>query len=129
MRLATTELPIRIDTPAASARQKTDFGDATGCGAMGAELFTMQEGADLAPLLRGLERDLCESPHWGYMVRGALAVAFSDGSEETPRAGDVFYWPPGHTVRATEDAEFVLFSPQHEHTPVIEHVQKKLAGS
>lgn len=129
MRLATTELPLKIDAPGATARQKTDFGDAADCGAMGAEFFAMQEGTDLAPLLEGLERDLCESPHWGYMVRGTLAVAFADGSEERPQAGDVFYWPPGHTVRAIEHAEFVLFSPQHEHSPVIEHVKSKLSAS
>jgi hypothetical protein len=31
----------------------------------------------------------------------------------------MFYWPPFHTVRVAKDAEFVLFSPQQEHTPVI----------
>jgi len=128
MRMATNELPMRIDTEGATARQQTDFGDASKCGAMGAEFFAMKQGADLAPLLKGLERDLCESPHWGYLVRGALTVGFADGTEEHPRAGDVFYWPPGHTVKATEDAEFVLFSPQHEHSPVIEHVKGRLEG-
>ena len=42
--------------------------------------------------------------------------------------GDMFYWPPFHTIRAEKDTEFVLFSPQHEHGAVMDHVKKKLGG-
>jgi hypothetical protein len=41
----------------------------------------------------------------------------------------MFYWPPGHTLRADEDAEFVLFSPEHEHGAVLDHVKQKVAES
>jgi len=58
-----------------------------------------------------------------------LTVTYADGSEEADEGGDVFYWPPGHTVRADEDAEFVLFSPQREHGEVLDHIQQKLEGS
>jgi hypothetical protein len=40
----------------------------------------------------------------------------------------MFYWPPGHTVKVNEDAEFILFSPQHEHTPVLEHIGRQVNG-
>ena len=81
------------------------------------------------PLLQGLEGDLCQSPHWGYVMEGKLTVTFSDGHVETTSSSDMFYWPPGHTVRAEEDTEMILFSPQHEHGKVIEHIQGKLADS
>ena len=55
-------------------------------------------------------------------------MSYTDGSEETVRSGDVFYWPPGHSVRVGEDAELILFSPQHEHTPVMDHINRKLQG-
>jgi len=42
--------------------------------------------------------------------------------------GDLFYWPPGHTVRVGADAEVILFSPQREHSEVIDHMLKKMAG-
>jgi hypothetical protein len=29
-------------------------------------------------------------------------------------------------VRVNRDAEFVLFSPQHEHTPVLDHIRRKM---
>ena len=45
------------------ARVQTDFGDATGYGRIGGEYFSLGAGIDIAPLLKGLEGDLCQSPH------------------------------------------------------------------
>jgi hypothetical protein len=42
--------------------------------------------------------------------------------------GDLFYWPPGHTVKVGQNAEVVLFSPQHEHGMVIDHMLKKMSA-
>ena len=83
---------------------------------------------DISPLLNGLEGDLCQSPHWGYVLEGKLTTRFADGHQETSSTGDLFYWPPGHTVKADEDTELILFSPQHEHSQVIEHISGKLQG-
>lgn len=126
MRIAKSEIPAKIDTDAAEARQKTDFGDASECTAMGGEYFRMDAGVDLAPLLEGLENDHCQSPHWGYVIGGELTVSYQSGSSEKARTGDLIYWPPGHTVRADTDSEFVLFSPAHEHGQVLDHVKSRL---
>ena len=45
----------------------------------------------------------------------------------TIRSGDMFYWPPGHTVRVGSDAELIMFSPQAEHCAVVNHLRKQLA--
>jgi len=45
-----------------------------------------------------------------------------------PRPGDLFCWPPGHTVKAGKDAEVVLFSPQAEHCPVVDHLRHQLGA-
>lgn len=128
MRLAKNDVPVKIDAPGAIARQQTDFGDATGYGKISGEYFTLGAGADMAPLLHGLEGDLCQCPHWGYVLKGAITTTYTDGSEETARTGDLFYWPPGHTVKVSEDTEMVLFSPQKEHNHVFEHILGKMAG-
>ncbi len=65
MRIAKNDIPVRIDAPGAVARQKTNFGDASGYGKISGEYFSLSAGADIAPLLKGLEGDLCQSPHWG----------------------------------------------------------------
>ncbi len=128
MRIAKEEVPVKVSAPGAIARQKTDFGDATGFGAIGGEYFSMAAGTDLAPLLKGLDGDACQSPHWGYLIEGEIIVSFTDGTEETVRAGDLFYWPPGHSVKVEADAEIILFSPQHEHGRVIDHINAQISG-
>jgi hypothetical protein len=128
MRIAKEDVPVKVNAPGAVARQQTDFGDATGYGAIGGEYFSMAAGTDIAPLLKGLEGDACQSPHWGYLIEGQLVVSYTDGTEETVRGGDLFYWPPGHSVRVVIDAEIILFSPQHEHGLVIDHINSQIAG-
>jgi len=128
MRIARDDVPTRIDVPGATARQQTDFGDVSGYGKMGTEYFTFGAGTDITELLHGLEGDLCQSPHWGYVVEGAITAIYSDGEEETVRTGDLFYWPPGHSVRAEEDTDMVMFSPQKEHGEVIDHIRRKVDG-
>lgn len=128
MHIAKQDIPVKIDVPGAVARQKTNFGDTTGYGMISGEYFSLGAGTDISPLLQGLEGDLCQSPHWGYVLQGALVVTFADGTHEVTTGGDLFYWPPGHTVKVEEDAEVVLFSPQDEHSVVIDHMLKKMSA-
>ena len=128
MRIAKEDVPVRINAPGAIARVVTDFGDASGYGKFGGEYFSLSAGADIAPLLKGLDGDLCQSPHWGYLIEGQITVTYDDGAEESVKGGDLFYWPPGHTVRVGEDSEMILFSPQEEHGKVIEHLRGKMGG-
>ena len=128
MRIAKNDVPVRIDVPGATARQLINFGDATGYGKISGEYFSLAEGTDLTELLKGLEGDLCQCPHWGYILEGKLTVSFADESEEKAVESDLFYWPPGHTVKADQDTEMILFSPQHEHSLVIEHILGKVSG-
>jgi hypothetical protein len=128
MHIPKDRIPIKIDAPGATARQVTDFGDATGFGKIGGEYFSLRAGTDIAPLLKGLENDACHAPHWGYMIRGEVVVSFTDGNTETCEENDLFYWPPGHSVRVVQDAEVILFSPQHEHTHVMDHMLSKMKG-
>jgi hypothetical protein len=86
-------------------------------------------GVDFTPLFRGLPDDRCQSPHWGYVLRGAITVRYADGTEETTRAGDVFYWPGGHTGWTDEGVVFLEFSPAAEIRPVLEHLAAQLAPS
>lgn len=128
MHISRNDIPRRIDAPGAVARVQTEFGDATGYGKISGEYFSLGAGADIAPLLKGLEGDLCQAPHWGYILQGELTVTYADASEEVIKSGDLFYWPPGHTVRVAEDAEIILFSPQDEHVKVLDHMRGKMTG-
>ncbi|MGB5987523.1 MAG: hypothetical protein WBG37_19615 [Desulfobacterales bacterium] len=128
MRIAKEDVPVRIDVPGAIARHQRDFGDVTGYAKLAAEYFSFGAGTDITELLHGLENDSCQSPHWGYVIKGAITALYSDGSEETSTSGDLFYWPPGHSVRAEEETDIVMFSPQQEHGAVIDHIRRKVSG-
>ena len=128
MHIKKENIPVRIDLPGAIARQQTEFGDVTGYSKMGSEYFSLGAGTDITELLRGLDDDLCQCPHWGYVVKGVITAIYADGEEETSRTGDLFYWPPGHSVRAEEDTDIVMFSPQKEHSEVISHILQKVGA-
>lgn len=126
MRISKDDVQVRMEIPGAVIRQQTGFGDANGYGTISGEYFSLAAGVDTTPLFVGLEGDLCQCPHWGFLVDGRLTTTDADGVEETVSANDLFYWPPGHNVRVDADAEIVMFSPQHEHTHVIEHMREKV---
>jgi hypothetical protein len=128
MRISREQVPAKINVPGAVARQIGGFGDAGGLGAMGGEWFSLGAGTDIAPLLRGLEDDACQARHWGYLLSGELVVTYTDGKVETCRERDLFYWPPGHSVRVVKDSEVILFSPEGEHTPVMNHMLEAMRG-
>ncbi len=93
-----------------------------------ARYITLPAGADFRPLLAGLPDDLCACPHYGYVIEGSIIVRYADGHEETNRAGDLYYWPAGHTGWTDEGVTFLEWSPTHEIMPVLEHISKQLAG-
>ena len=126
MRVAKEDVDVKMEIPGAVIRQRTDFGDASGLGKFSAEYFSFSAGVDTTPLFEGLEGNLCQCPHWGFVLRGRLTTTNADGVQETVSANDLFYWPPGHNVKVDSDAEIVMFSPQHEHSQVIEHVIEKV---
>ena len=122
MRVSKEQVDIKMQIPGAVIRQHKEFGDATGLGKISAEYFSLSAGVDTTPLFQGLEGNLCQAPHWGYVLQGQLTTTDADGAQETVSANDLFYWPPGHNVKVEADAEIIMFSPQHEHSHVINHM-------
>ncbi|MDP1830540.1 MAG: hypothetical protein Q8K67_00645 [Geothrix sp.] len=109
-------------------RQRMDFGDVGGFDKISAEYFTLAAGVDTTPLFLGLEGNLCQCPHWGFVLRGRLTATDAKGARETVNANDLFHWPAGHNVKVDADAEIIMFSPQHEHSLVINHMIEKVKG-
>jgi hypothetical protein len=82
-------------------------------------------GVDFTPMFVGLPGDLCQCPHWGYVLRGSITVRYADGTEEVTSEGELFYWPGGHTGwTGPEGITFVEFSPADEIAPVLAHLAK-----
>ena len=128
MRIAKDDVDVQMEIPGAVIRQRKDFGNARGYDKISGEYFTLSAGVDTTPLFQGLDGNLCQCPHWGFVLRGRLTTTDTKGAQETVNANDLFYWPPGHNVRVDADAEIIMFSPQNEHTHVIDHMIRKVKG-
>jgi hypothetical protein len=126
MRIAKDDVDVRMEIPGAVIRQRMDFGDVSRYDRLSAEYFSLSAGVDTTPLFVGLEGDVCQCPHWGFVLSGQITTTDTDGAQETVGRNDLFYWPPGHNVRVDADAEIVMFSPQREHSHVIEHMLEKV---
>jgi hypothetical protein len=122
------DVDVRMQIPGAVLRQRLDFGSVRGYDAISAEYFSLAAGVDTTPLFVGLEGNACQCPHWGFVVRGQITTTDAKGVRETVKANDLFYWPPGHNVKVEADAELIMFSPQREHTHVIDHMREKVKG-
>ncbi len=127
MRIAQSQIDVQLDIPGAVIRQRMNFGDVSGYGSLSCEYFTLAAGVDTTPLFQGLEGNLCQCPHWGYVIRGQLTTTDAAGANETVQAQDLFHWPAGHNVKVDQDAEIIMFSPQREHRHVIDHMKEVIS--
>ncbi|MEO5588291.1 MAG: cupin domain-containing protein [Gemmatimonadaceae bacterium] len=128
MHVAKDEVDIQMQIPGVTIRQQRNFGDVRGYDTISGEYFTLAAGVDTTPLFVGLEGDSCQCPHWGFVISGQLTTTDAKGGRETVKANDLFHWPPGHNVKVDADAEIVMFSPEHEHTQVIDHMIMKVGA-
>jgi hypothetical protein len=101
---------------------------ATGWSRSAVRFLDLPPGVDFTPLLKGLPHDQCQSPHWGCVLRGSIHLRYANGDEELAQAGEVFYWPAGHTGWTEEGITFLEFSPAADIKPVLDHVQAQTAG-
>ena len=120
MKINKEEIPVAMQAPGTVMRNLAGFGG------MAVAFNQVPKGTDLRPLLEGLRNDSCHCPHWGYILEGAIRLIYDDKSEEVVRAGDLFYWPAGHTAVVEEDTQLVEFSPEKEFREVMEHIGKKM---
>jgi hypothetical protein len=87
--------------------------------------YTLPPGTDLGPFFAVLPDGLCSSDHFGVILEGEITLRYRDGSEETARSGDLYFWPAGHTAWTDQGAVFVAVSPLAQ----IEHIEERLAAA
>lgn len=120
MRASETEMTIELEAGEIVTRGE-DWGG------LSVRHLSLPAGADFTPLLKGLPGDMCPCPHWGYVIAGSIHVHYADGTDDINRAGDLYYWPGGHTGWTDEGVTFVEFSPADEIRPVLDHVGAQFA--
>ncbi|SDE46126.1 hypothetical protein SAMN05421636_105160 [Pricia antarctica] len=121
MKVKKEDIPVIMKAPNTIMRALPN------CGGITVGFNELPKGTDFTPLLKGLSNDSCHSAHWGYVLEGSILLIYDNGTKEEINAGEVFYWPAGHTAIVQEDIKFLEFSPSKEYTEVITHVGKKMA--
>ncbi|MFJ7064756.1 hypothetical protein [Streptomyces sp. NPDC101115] len=117
MTAATREnTPVALEGNGVEVRMQEAGGDMT------VAFIHLPEGTDMAPAFKGLKDDLCQCPHWGYLLKGRIRMRTPSG-EEIYEAGQAYYWSPGHAPEALEDSDLVEYSPTAEFNEVIDHVK------
>jgi hypothetical protein len=97
------------------------------CGGMIVEISSFPAGVDAAPIFKGLPDDMCQSLHWGYVLKGRVRMRYKD-REDVIKAGDIYYLEPGHVPYIEEDTELVEFSPKGEYQKTLEVVARNMAA-
>ena len=92
MHISKEQIDVKMQIPGAVIRQRKNFGDASGYGKISGEYFSLSAGVDTTPLFEGLEGNLCQCPHWGYVLQGKLTTTDAAGQRESVSAGELFYW-------------------------------------
>jgi hypothetical protein len=93
-----------------------------------ASFTTFHADMDPAALFKGLPDDRCQSPHWGYVLKGKMTFRFPD-REETYEQGDAFYAPAGHTPVLFAGTEIIEFSPTEELAKTMKVIMHNLEAS
>ncbi len=108
---------------------ETGFRITPGHGGMTIGYNELKGPLDFTPLLKGLPNDLCNTPHWGYVIDGSMKIINADGKEETINAGEIYYLPALHTGVVDKYVKFVEFSPDKEMSILMDQVAKNMAAA
>jgi hypothetical protein len=122
MHQLTQDLPVTMEATGMKIHNATWGGMVIG-------YIELPGGTYFTSMFEGLPEDACQCPHWGYVIKGAVHLKYTDGSVEVTGAGEVFYWPAGHTAWVEEDTIFMDFSPEEEFMVVSDHIAKKMGQS
>ena len=87
----------REDVPVAIEGDGVEFRTTPIGGDHSVAFVRLPAGANLAPALKGLPEDLCQCPHWGYMIAGEVVVTHNPAVAS--RADRVFRLDCGRLVQ------------------------------
>ena len=97
------QLPIVVSADGVEIR-------ASETGELTTALVRLAKGHDARPLFKGLPGDLCQCPHWGYVISGTLRVWTADGSDDLPRPARPSTGRPATRPRRSRTAHFLEIS-------------------
>jgi hypothetical protein len=90
---------------------------------------SFDQAGDFTPMYRGLPDDMCQSHHWGYVIKGRMIMHRPEG-DIVAEEGEAYYVGPGHTGEVgLAGTEVVEFSPAAEYEQTMAVVAKNLQAA
>jgi hypothetical protein len=120
MQMKPENLPIIFERDDSSLR-------GTEWGGMVVLFYTIPAGTDMKPLFAGLPDDVCQCPHWGYVLKGRLRIRHADHDQEVS-AGEAFYVEPAHAPIFEEDTQMIEFSPKEPWYAMFATIARNMAA-
>ncbi len=120
MHMKPENLPVLIDRNGSSLRGAE-------WGGMVVLLYSIPAGTNMKPLMAGMPDDLCQCPHWGYVLKGRLRINHKD-FEQVVNAGELFYAEPGHAPIFEEDTQMIEFSPKEAWYSMMATISQNLSA-
>ena len=120
MRGSIKDLPVALDLEEVRG-QYAEWGN------LQAGFETFKTDIDMTPLLKGLPDDLCQCPHWGYVIKGRMIIRYAN-REEVINAGDAYYLAPGHNPFLEAGTQVIEFSDKEGYARTTEVIGQNLAA-
>ncbi|CUU57025.1 hypothetical protein Ga0074812_11040 [Parafrankia irregularis] len=92
--------------------------------------YTSTGPVDCTPGYQGLPGGVCPCPHYGYVFSGRLRAIYpgTNWPDEIATAGDVYFFPAGHSLVYEEPSEVLELNPAAALQQVMAHFES-LAGT
>jgi hypothetical protein len=116
MRAQREDLPVAAELPGVFESRQAQWGGFT------AAIETIHGAHDFTEEFAELPTGRCQSPHWGYVIKGKVRILYED-HEEVLQTGDVYYMAPGHIPVTEEDGLLVEFSPPEDYATTLTSIE------
>jgi hypothetical protein len=84
----------------------------------------------LTPGYQGLPGGVCQCPHYGYVFTGRMRAVYpgTDWPDEIAEAGDVYFFPAGHSIIYDEPSEVLELNPAAALQALMNHFEAMMAS-
>ncbi|MGW1029034.1 hypothetical protein ACWD4J_36055 [Streptomyces sp. NPDC002577] len=92
--------------------------------------WTVVDGpVDCTSGYKGLPGDVCQCPHYAYVLKGRVRCVYpgSDWPDEVAGAGEAYFFPAGHSLIYEEASEVLEFNPAAALQTLMNHFEETMA--
>jgi hypothetical protein len=92
--------------------------------------YTEAPAVDCSPVYAQLPGGVCQCPHYGYVIEGAVRCVYpgTDWPDEVAHTSELYFFPAGHTLVYDEPSKVIEINPAAALATLMDHVEDVIAG-